>query len=153
MNERNMRKHLQKIEENAKIEQMDAADALGVSARSLQNYESEMNTTVPQLDIVRNMVILYKDTTLAYEHIKRSPIGEFLPNLNCQSLTTAAISVLDDMNKVQQQMSHLVSITRDGKIDSSEEEEWTEFCQTASSLLNSINSLIHTKGGGENNVD
>lgn len=70
---------------NAGIEQGDAADALGVSIRSLQNYESDLSPSIPQLDVVRNMVILYKDRSLAYKHIKKSPIGEFMPELSQQT--------------------------------------------------------------------
>ena len=67
-----------KSRKSAGLEQIEAADKLGVSARSLQNYESEMNQTIPPLDIVRNMCILYNDKGLAYKHIKKSPIGDFI---------------------------------------------------------------------------
>lgn len=82
-----------KSRKNAGLEQIEAADKLGVSARSLQNYESEMNQTIPPLDIVRNMCILYKDKGLAYKHIKKSPIGDFIPDFSEQpSLTVATLS-------------------------------------------------------------
>lgn len=63
-----------KSRKSAGLEQIEAADKLGVSARSLQNYESELNVTLPPLDIVRNMCILYNDKGLAYKHIKKSPM-------------------------------------------------------------------------------
>lgn len=133
---------------NAGIEQIEAADDLGVSTRSLQNYESELNPTVPPLDIVRNMCILYKDKELAYKHIKKSPIGEFLPDFTAQtSLSIATLSTLDGISKMQNQITNIISITKDGAIDDTEKSQWEEICRIGNDLIHSLNALINTKGG------
>lgn len=136
-----------KARKNAGIEQIEAADALGVSARSLQNYESELNPTVPPLDVVRNMCILYKDKNLAYKHIKKSPIGEFLPDMAVPtSLTIATLSTLDGIQKIQNQITNIISITKDGVVDNQESEDWAKICDIGNELIRSLNSLINSKG-------
>lgn len=138
-----------KSRKSAGLEQIDAADKLGVSARSLQNYESEINQTLPPLDIVRNMCIIYKDKSLAYKHIKKSPIGEFIPDFSAQpSLTIATLSMLDDFNKMQGLIAKIIEVTKDDYIDESEANDWQEFCKIGNNLLESLNSLINAKGAG-----
>lgn len=138
-----------KSRKNAGLEQIEAADKLGVSARSLQNYESEMNQTIPPLDIVRNMCILYNDKGLAYKHIKKSPIGDFIPDFSEQpSLTVATLSMISDFNKMQGIISKVIEVAKDGKIDNSETDDWQEFCNIANKLMESLNSLINAKGAG-----
>ncbi len=138
-----------KSRKNAGLEQIEAADKLGVSARSLQNYESEMNQTIPPLDIVRNMCILYKDKGLAYKHIKKSPIGDFIPDFSEQpSLTVATLSMVSDFNKMQGMIAKVIEVAKDGKIDQSENDDWQEFCNIANKLMESLNSLINAKGVG-----
>lgn len=132
---------------NAGIEQGDAADALGVSIRSLQNYESDLSPSIPQLDVVRNMVILYKDRSLAYKHIKKSPIGEFMPELSQQTLPVATLGVVDDINNFNEVLDKLVSITRDGHITDDEVTDWKEIINKGIRLMNSMNTLINAKGG------
>lgn len=110
-----------KSRKSAGLEQIEAADKLGVSARSLQNYESELNVTLPPLDIVRNMCILYNDKGLAYKHIKKSPIGEFIPDFSEQpSLTVATLAMISDFNKMQGMIAKIVEVAKDGIIDDSE---------------------------------
>lgn len=136
-----------KSRKSAGFEQIEAADKLGVSARSLQNYESELNQTLPPLDIVRNMCILYQDKGLAYKHIKKSPIGEFIPDFSPKpSLTIATLSMIDDFNKMQGIITKIVEVTKDGHIDKSEVNDWQEFCKIGNNLLESLNSLINAKG-------
>lgn len=149
-----------KSRKNAGIEQIDAADALGVSARSLQNYESELNTTVPPLDIVRGMCILYKDRGLAYKHIKKTPIGEFMPDFDDKSsLPMATLGFIDDFNRISKHLNAIISIAKDSVIDSTEENEWKSFQEDAMKLINSLHSLINVPGtceqlqrGGESYV-
>lgn len=142
-----------KSRKNAGLEQIESADKLGVSARSLQNYESELNPTLPPLDIVRNMCILYKDKSLAYKHIKKSPIGEFIPDFTpLPSLTMATLSMVDDFTKMSGQIAKIISVTKDGKISDDEIKDWQKFCEIGNSLMESLNSLVNAKGG-EVNVD
>lgn len=144
-----------KSRKNAGLEQIEAADKLGVSARSLQNYESELNSTLPPLDIVRNMCILYRDRNLAYKHMKKTPLGEFLPDLSAEpSLTMATLTMLDDFSIVQTYINKVISVTKDGKIEGNEVHDWQEFCQVANKLIHSLNSLVNnSKKDGDIHVD
>lgn len=130
---------------NADLEQVEAADALGISARSLQNYESNTNMSIPQLDTVRNMCLLYHDKSLAYKHIKNSPIADFMPNFDVKPLSMATLEVLSNVKSFNEQISVLVEITKDNKIESGEETDWSEFTKVALKLLESINTLINSK--------
>ena len=71
----------------AGLEQSEAADMIGVSYHSLAKYEKKINPLIPPDDVVRNMVIAYNDRSLAYKHIKASPLGEFLIRLSCSTQT------------------------------------------------------------------
>lgn len=143
-----------KSRKNAGFEQIEAADKLGVSARSLQNYESELNVTLPPMDVVRNMCILYRDKWLAYRYMKKSPLGEFLPDFTVEpSLAVATLSMLDDFTAVQNYITRVVSVTKDGKIEKNEVKDWQDFCEVANNLINSLNSLVNNSKGGEIHVD
>lgn len=130
------------------MEQIDAADALGVSVRSLQAYEKLINPTVPPVDIVRNMCILYNDRGLAYKHVKNSPIGDFLPDYEAKPLPVATLSMIDSVNELQSKIGEIVKLTKDGMIDSSEEQAWAKILSILKTALEAINSLLNAKGGG-----
>lgn len=134
---------------NAGLEQIEAAEKLGVSTRSLQVYESDLDSTVPQLDVLRNMCILYRDPGLAMRHLKKSPIADFLPDYEQQPLGLATLSFLDDLKKVSDISSTLINITRDGKIDDAEKTDWNEIMLLMSRLMTSITSLKNSQIGGE----
>lgn len=136
-----------KSRKNAGLEQPEAAEQLGVGLRSFQNYDSELNHSVPQLDVLRIMCILYKDRSLAYKHLKKSPIAEFLPDLEQQPLSLATLSVVDDLNSAQDLISTLVKITRDGKIDAEEQADWDKIMHAMSRLMNSISALRNAEQG------
>lgn len=138
---------------NAGYEQVEAAEALGISARSLQNYESDINASIPQLDTIRNMCILYKDKSLAYKHIKNSPIADFMPDYDVKPLSMATLEVLNNARLFNDQIAMLIEITKDNKIDKEEEVTWNQFYEVANKLLESLNILLNSKSGGGLNVD
>ena len=112
----------------AGLEQSEAADMIGVSYHSLAKYEKKINPLIPPDDVVRNMVIAYNDRSLAYKHIKASPLGEFLPNFECsKDLSIATLTFLSDFNTIEGMISQVIEVTKDGKIDETELEEWEQF--------------------------
>lgn len=72
----------QESRKKAGLEQFEAADKIGVSYHTLQKYEKKINGIISHADVVRNMVIAYNDKSLAWKHIKASPLGEFLSHLS-----------------------------------------------------------------------
>ena len=137
----------------AGLEQSEAADMIGVSYHSLAKYEKKINAVIPPDDVVRNMVIAYNDRSLAYKHIKASPLGEFLPDFsNSKSLTVATLSFLSDFNKLEGMMTEIIEVTKDGKIDGSEAETWNHFKKVGNELLGSLQRLIN-EGESDIHVD
>ena len=134
---------------NAGLEQSEAADMIGVSYHSLAKYEKKINFTVPPDDVVRNMVIAYNDRSLAYKHIKASPLGEFLPDFaNNSSLTVATLSFLSDFKGIESMITKVIDVTKDGKIDQTEMKEWEEFRKKGLELVNSLHNLLNQGIGG-----
>jgi len=137
----------------AGLEQSEAADLIGVSYHSLAKYEKKINSIIPPDDVVRNMVIAYNDRSLAYKHIKSSPLGEFLPDFsNCSSLSVATLSFLSDFKGVEAMLTKIIDVTKDGRIDQSELKDWEQFRGKALELVNSLSSLINQGIGGGTNV-
>ena len=137
----------------AGLEQSEAADLIGVSYHSLAKYEKKINAVIPPDDVVRNMVIAYNDRSLAYKHIKASPLGEFLPDFSkSKSLTVATLSFLSDFNKLEGMMTEIIEVTKDGKIDGSEVETWNHFKKVGNELLGSLQRLIN-EGVSDIHVD
>ena len=133
----------------AGLEQSEAADMIGVSYHSLAKYEKKINPLIPPDDVVRNMVIAYNDRSLAYKHIKASPLGEFLPNFECsKDLSIATLTFLSDFNTIEGMISQVIEVTKDGKIDETELEEWEQFKKKGLELVNSLNALLNQGLGG-----
>ncbi len=128
----------------AGLEQYEAAKMVGVSFHSLEKYERKTNGIVPANDIVRNMVIAYNDRSLAYKHIKASPLGEFLPDFaNSKSLSVATLSFLSDFKAIEGMITQIIEVTKDGKIDKSESEIWENFKKLGNELLSSLQRLMN----------
>lgn len=137
----------QESRKKAGLEQFEAADRIGVSYHTLQKYEKKINPIVPHDSVVRNMVIAYNDKSLAYKHIKASALGEFLPDFeNDQSLTVSALTMINDFRNMQEMICKIVSITCDGKIDKTEEKDWSDIQKAGNNLIKSLNSLLNSRG-------
>lgn len=140
----------QESRKKAGLEQFEAADKIGVSYHTLQKYEKKINGIIPHADVVRNMVIAYNDKSLAWKHIKASPLGEFLPDFeNDQSLTVSTLMMINDFKDMQAMLGKVIEITCDGKIDKTEERDWSEVQKIGNNLLKSLNSLLNSKGSGK----
>ena len=137
----------------AGMEQCEAAEAIGVSYHSLAKYEKKINSIVPPDDVVRNMVIVYNDRSLAYKHIKASPLGEFLPDFaNSKSLTIATLSFLSDFKAIEGMLTQIIEVTKDGRIDQSEAVTWEHFKKHANELISSLQRLMN-EGVSDIHVD
>lgn len=114
-----------------------AAEELGIAVRTLDKYES-FELRVPD-DIVKRMCYLYQDSTLAWKHIKRSELAEFLPDIGDTDIKGAALGMADDYLNFDELYKAVVRIVSDGKISKSESEDWQEI---KSKLFEFAGSLI-----------
>ncbi|MBQ8981142.1 MAG: helix-turn-helix transcriptional regulator [Eubacterium sp.] len=106
----------------AELTREAAAEELHIGTRTLDGYES-MDGNPPD-DVVRRMCILYNDRFLAYRHIKRSPLGEFIPDLFESNLQGATLGVVSSVNGLNSILAEIVDICADGQINGQEREVW-----------------------------
>lgn len=99
-----------------------AAEEFGIVVRTLDKYES-FELHVPD-DIVKRMCYLYQDSTLAWKHIKRSELAEFLPDIDDTDIKGAALGMADDYLNFDELYKAVVRIVSDGKISKSESDDW-----------------------------
>ena len=106
----------------AELTREAAAEELNIATRTLDKYES-MDGTPPD-DVVRMMCILYNNRFLAYQHLKKSPLGEFLPELSENNLQGATLGVVSSVNGLNSLLNEIVDICVDGKINEQEQAVW-----------------------------
>lgn len=121
----------------AEIRRAPAAEELGIAVRTLDKYEN-FELRVPD-DIVKKMCYLYECPNLAWQHLKKSELGEFIPDVKETNIQSAALNMADDYLKFDDAYRTIIALVADGKIDNSEKERWyrlqSELNDFASSLL------------------
>lgn len=117
-----------------------AAEELNIDVRTLDKYESLEGN--PPDDVVYKMCVLYKNTHLAYQHIQKSPLAEFLPELKNADLKSAALTVIGKMGSFDSMMIKIANITADGKITPDEIKEWSNLREQLKELATAIDTLI-----------
>lgn len=124
----------------AELTREAAAEELHIGTRTLDTYES-MDGHPPE-DVVRRMCILYNDRFLAYRHIKKSPLGEFLPELFENNLQGATLGVVNSVNSLNAIIVELVEICADGKINEQEKEVWERSKPTIAKAIGALTELL-----------
>lgn len=115
---------------NAGFTQEDAASFLGIGLRTLQDYENGVSPA-PE-DIAMKMSILYKDRFLRYLHARTyETAAEFLPEIGTTGLSKAALQVLCAGKNFEIVQTKMMMLAADGKIDTSEAQEWGEVINAA----------------------
>lgn len=123
-----------------------AAEELHIATRTLDGYESIDGT--PPDDTVRMMCILYNNRFLAYQHLKKSPLGEFLPELFENNLQGATLGVISSVNDVNSLLSELVEICADGEINEQEEAIWERIKPKLLKAIGTFTTLLLTNKEG-----
>lgn len=116
------------------------AEELHIDTRTLDKYESLDGVRVPD-DTVRKMCELYNDKYLAYLHIKKSPLGEFLPDLQPTSFEGATLTMVSRLNDVNGTISQIIKIASDGKVNDYEKTDWEKCCREITELAGAILSI------------
>ena len=124
-----------------------AAEELHIDVRTLDKYES-LDGRPPQ-EVVRKMCDLYGNKFLAWQHIKRSPLGDILPDLNEYTFQGATLNVVNDFNSVNDILKEIVDIAADGKVSSDEQPIWQKNKARLLKLTGSLISLLLSDKEGE----
>ena len=133
----------------AGLKREPAAEELHIDVRTLDKYEA-LGGKAPD-EIVKAMCMLYNNRFLGYQHLKLSPLGEFLPDLEDEGLQAATLSMVDDFYGVEDALKGIIRIAADGKINDNERLEWEKHKRELMELLSSLMSLLISDKEGEDN--
>lgn len=110
----------------AGLTQERAAELLGLSVRSLTDYEA--GARVPPNDVADRMVTVYNSQLLAVQHLRGSArfAQELLPEVRPMALPEAALTLIDAVYDFADDRldRELIDIARDGVISADERERF-----------------------------
>ena len=99
-----------------------AAEMLGISVRSIADYETGVR--IPPNDVVNDMVMVYNSQLLGIQHLQLSSrvARDLLPDVQDMRLPEAVLTLIDAIYDFSddKMARELIDIARDGKIDESE---------------------------------
>lgn len=139
-----MNKTSSNIYKNARLQaglkREPVAEELHIDVRTLDKYEA-LNGKAPE-DIVRKMCILYDNKYLAFQHLKKGPLGEFLPDITNKDFKGATLEMIAELDNVDSILMEIVKIASDGKVNENEQEAWNRNKQQILKLVCSLYSVI-----------
>lgn len=110
----------------AGLTQERAAELLGLSARSLADYESGLR--LPPNDVADRMVTVYNSQLLAVQHLRNSTqiARDLLPDVKEMALPEAVLTLVDAVYAFADDRldRELIDIARDGVISEDERERY-----------------------------
>ena len=110
----------------AGLTQERAAELLGLSPRSLADYESGLR--VPPNDVADRMVTVYNSQLLAVQHLRNSTqcARDLLPDVQTMALPEAVLTLVDAVYSFADDRldRELIDIARDGVISPDERERF-----------------------------
>ena len=117
------------------LTQERAAELLGLSVESLKQYEG--GKTVPKDETVARMVEVYSCPWLALEHAQATDRLGVLPEVNVQSLPTAAITLINRVLDFAERHRdrQLLRIAEDGIIDEKERPDFDAICRDLDGIV------------------
>lgn len=126
------------------MSQERAAELLGLSPESLKQYEG--GKTVPKDETVAKMVEVYSCPWLALEHAQATDRLGVLPEVNVQSLPTAAITLINRVLDFAERHRdrQLLRIAEDGIIDEAERPEFDSIVVELRETMAAIYQVIYS---------
>lgn len=126
------------------LTQERAAELLGLSVESLKQYEG--GKTVPKDETVARMVEVYSCPWLALEHAQATDRLGVLPEVNVQSLPTAAITLINRVLDFAERHRdrQLLRIAEDGVIDEAERPEFDDIVLELRDTMAAIYQVIYS---------
>lgn len=103
-----------------------ASELLGVSVRSLADYETGQR--LPPNDVVDRMSTIYNNIPLGIQHIRETNaiMAQVVPQLEKRSLMEMALRIYNRLNRFSKDggVDRLLAIAEDGRIDQTERQEF-----------------------------
>lgn len=126
------------------MSQERAAELLGLSPESLKQYEG--GKTVPKDETVAKMVEVYSCPWLALEHAQATDRLGVLPEVNVQSLPTAAITLINRVLDFAERHRdrQLLRIAEDGIIDEKERPDFDSIVVELRETMAAIYQVIYS---------
>lgn len=117
------------------MSQERAAELIGLSPESLKQYEG--GKTVPKDETVAKMVEVYSCPWLALEHAQATDTLGVMPEVNVQSLPTAAITLINRVLDFAERHRdrQLLRIAEDGIIDEKERPDFDAICRDLDGIV------------------
>lgn len=110
----------------AGLTQERAAELMGLSARSLADYEAGLR--LPPNDVADRMVTVYNSQLLAVQHLRNSTriARDLLPDIQTMALPEAVLTLVDAVYDFADDRldRELIDIARDGVISEDERERF-----------------------------
>ena len=134
----------------AGLTQERAAELLGLSLRSLADYESGLR--LPPNKAVDDMVTVYNSQVLAVQHLRASTqfARELLPDIPAMSLPEAVLTLVDAVYDFADDRldRELIDIARDGVISEDERERFDRVVEKIGAITAAAIALASMPRGG-----
>ncbi|MCQ4921520.1 helix-turn-helix domain-containing protein [Tissierella carlieri] len=129
----------------AGLTQIEAAERLNVSVRSLAHYES--GNTTPHGDIVADMAEIYGTRWLGYEHLRLSTkLGkQVLPAIDITDIAKSVLVLQKESGDVENVKPCMIKIACDGNIDKHEEKRWDEVTKEVFEMAGAALSVVFSR--------
>lgn len=134
----------------AGLTQERAAELLGLSLRSLADYESGLR--LPPNDVADRMVTVYNSQLLAVQHLRGSTqfARELLPDVQAMALPEAVLTLVDAVYSFADDRldRELIDIARDGVISEDERERFDRVVDKIRAITAAAIALASIPRGG-----
>jgi len=128
--------------ENANLTQERAAELLGVSTKTISNWECYKWDNMEDKKIVK-MAKFYNDPTLPLKWlVMHSPFSDYLPPIEFDGKGNAIIDTVDSHNDFDDIAKLLVKVLKDKKVDDHELDDWEKIKRISLKLAGALMSLV-----------
>ena len=138
----------QRARKVAGLTQEKAAEMMGISVRSLADYETGVR--IPPNDTVELMVMVYNSQLLATQHLRNSAqfARDLLPDVQEMRLSEAVLNLVDAIydfadDKLDRQ---LIDIARDGVITEDERPQFERIVHKIRKIITTAMAVSCTEG-------
>lgn len=134
---------------SAGLTQIQAAELINVSVRSLADYET--GKTIPPDDVVAAMVEAYQAPWLAYQHLKESSeLGRrYLPDIDFSDLARAVLRFQKEVGDLKEVNGELIEIACDGQISEHEKPTWQKVAKEIKEVVSAAFAILFAEGQKE----
>ncbi len=130
---------------NAGFTQLQAAELLHISVRTLGSYE--IGDVIPHGDMVAEMVKIYDANWLGYEHLRlSSKLGkQVLPAINISDLAQSVLSLQKESTDVENIKPSMIEIASNSRVDEHQVETWEQVIKEVFEMAGAALSVVFSK--------